>query len=265
MTAQEITKALAARHTEDVFIPECKDGPSAGSSHLRLDAWAMRKSWSNPTTYGYEIKVSRSDFIRDDKWHRYLELCSMFFFVCPPGLIQPTELPENVGLLWTSQTGERLFVKKKAPYREVAVPETMYRYILMNRVGITRYYSDHPRGSGAWWKQWLERRDADLETGKLVGKKLRALVSEKVDKVQTENLRLQKMVENVEETIELLKKYGFDLRRGPVSEWTVRDRLKQMREMFPPHLLRMIEDAAIALDRISQQVRQEEKKLEAAV
>ena len=59
MTAYDIQCALALKHIEDIYVAECKDGPSAGSFHSRLDGWAMVKSWARPHVLGYEIKVSR--------------------------------------------------------------------------------------------------------------------------------------------------------------------------------------------------------------
>ena len=49
---------------------------------------------------GYEIKVSRSDFVNDTKWQDYLPYCHQFYFVCPPDLIQPDELPKEIGLMY---------------------------------------------------------------------------------------------------------------------------------------------------------------------
>ena len=67
MNARDIVDLLSTKHSKDLFIPECKDGPTWGASHLRLDAWALTRSWASPCSYGYEIKVSRSDWMQDDK------------------------------------------------------------------------------------------------------------------------------------------------------------------------------------------------------
>jgi hypothetical protein len=61
VSANVLLKALAQRHKDDVFVPECKNGPTQTGSHRRLDAWVMLKTWSPVTMIGYEIKVSRSD------------------------------------------------------------------------------------------------------------------------------------------------------------------------------------------------------------
>ena len=72
MRASDLLALLAKKHSADVFVPECKTGGTWAGTHLRLDAWAMRRSWTHPTVWGYEIKVSRSDFLSDDKWVGYL-------------------------------------------------------------------------------------------------------------------------------------------------------------------------------------------------
>ncbi|HEV7298704.1 MAG TPA: hypothetical protein VGN72_05005 [Tepidisphaeraceae bacterium] len=50
-----------------------------------------------------ECKTSRGDFLRDrKKWHRRLEgyQCGNYrFFLTPPGLLEPTEVPDDWGLL----------------------------------------------------------------------------------------------------------------------------------------------------------------------
>jgi len=58
--AEVIIKALQIKHSDCVFVPECKDGPTQSvSNFLRMDAWVMVKSWSHPRMIGYEVKVSR--------------------------------------------------------------------------------------------------------------------------------------------------------------------------------------------------------------
>jgi hypothetical protein len=51
------------------------------------------------TIRGFEVKVSRSDFVGDDKWQTYLHYFNIFAFVTPPGLINPKELPPEIYLL----------------------------------------------------------------------------------------------------------------------------------------------------------------------
>lgn len=47
----DIKLALSKRHEKDYFLTEVKDGPTVRASHARIDAWAMKKSWSPDVYY----------------------------------------------------------------------------------------------------------------------------------------------------------------------------------------------------------------------
>ena len=61
---------------------------------------------------GYEFKVSRSDFLSDQKarnkhygpavpkWKHYLKYCHLFYWVTPEGLVKPEEVEAPAGLIW---------------------------------------------------------------------------------------------------------------------------------------------------------------------
>lgn len=67
-----IKDALRLKHANDFFLTEVKNGPSGWQgSNVRMDAMAIKKSWSQPNIIGYEIKVSRADFEQDHKWPKY--------------------------------------------------------------------------------------------------------------------------------------------------------------------------------------------------
>jgi hypothetical protein len=198
MKAKEILELLAVRHSDAVFVSECKDGPTWGGPHMRLDAWVMKKSWSKPGAIGYEIKVSRSDFFQDDKWPAYLPLCNELYFVCPWGLIQKNETPEACGLLYVTKNGEKLRAVKKAPWRDVDVPEDLYRYILMHRAEIVSGAAHKPVSDREYWEKWLADKKSTLDLGRRVSVKLKACIEERVvaaekqnEKLFLENQRLQ--------------------------------------------------------------------------
>jgi len=145
--AAKISKLLADKHSCDVFVPECKNGETWGARDLlKLDAWVLLKTYSPLTTIGYEIKCSRSDFENDQKWVGYLDLCHMFYFVCPAGMIRSIDLPSRVGLIWVSQTG-KLHTKRKAT-RENPDTEKLNRlliYVLMARSKIVATIPQTPQ------------------------------------------------------------------------------------------------------------------------
>ena len=142
ITAKHILGLLRQKHVRDVFVAECKDGSSWMAQHLRLDAWAMRRSWAPLTTFGYEIKVSRSDWTSDKRWSEYLPLCHRFSLVCPVGLIGAHELPADVGLVWA--VGNRLHTKRAAAYRQPDSAKlcSLMAYVLMSRARIVRHMHD---------------------------------------------------------------------------------------------------------------------------
>lgn len=68
----------------------------------------------NWTVRGYEIKLSRQDFLGDRKWQNYLPYCHFFFFASVPDVIHPGDLPEEIGHL---ELGESGLILRKKPRR----------------------------------------------------------------------------------------------------------------------------------------------------
>lgn len=124
MTSDEMLASLAAYHAGEgwAFLPEVLVG--TGFDQSRMDAVAF----STFPSLGfrricYEVKVSRSDFLRDVKvFHKKhaeaLRLCSEFVYAAPKGLIKLEELPPEAGLIQRRDDGS-LHLTKKAPQRDV--------------------------------------------------------------------------------------------------------------------------------------------------
>jgi len=144
MAAKDVELALSKIHTKDFFITECKNGPTWFGEHSRMDAVAITKSWAHPCVKIYEVKVSRNDFLRDDKWPQYLEYCNKFYFACPNGLITTDDIQDaRVGLIWVNDNGVCRTIKN-VPSRAVDIPASFYQYILYSRIDSERtpFYSD---------------------------------------------------------------------------------------------------------------------------
>lgn len=259
-SAHTILEALAVRHSKDVFIPECKDGPTHYSSHMRIDAWAMNRSWAHPVATAYEIKVSRADFLKDNKWPAYLPLCNQFYFVTPPDLISLSEVPAEAG--WLVIAGSRLLTKKKAPHRAIQLPEEIYRYILMCRVvvGRSEYQIERTKDERVQeWRQFVSRRVELRELGYQVSKAIR----EKADALSLENERLKKRMTEYDDTRSFLSGLGIDPDHA-VSTWSVEDRLKEQEALFPKHWIWTMRDLRNALDRALKQLEPKDINEEAA-
>lgn len=233
-TASTIKDLLASKHSNDVFVTECKDGPSC-SGMLKLDAWAMKRSWAHPCYYGYEIKVSRADFLSDTKWPGYLDYCNEFSFVCPKGVIQPNEVAESAGLLIVASTGTRLFTKKKAPHRDIPTPELLLQYILMARTQITKstYYSNTDTDQTAYWRQWLDDKTASLHLGTQCAEKLRKSYETQVYNVE----RDMKILRRENEALQTIKKFCTQIGVDP-HNWDVEKAVEAKVTKLPPHIRR---------------------------
>jgi len=237
ITANTILKALSDKHWQDIFISECKTGPSGYKGCVRLDAWVMKKSWANPLTIGYEIKVSRSDFLNDRKWQSYLPYCNEFYFVSPFKLILPSEIPADVGLLWLSSTGTRLFTKKKAPYRQIIIPEELYRYIMMWRSHIISEY--HRPSPEKFWKDWMEEKEQKVKFGSKVGKRIQVVIKKEIESVNRKNKYLIERMEKYDEIKKRIEDMGFDVSK-PLNEWEVFNKLQELKDIIPSKLVRVV-------------------------
>lgn len=164
VTAFEIKRALAEKHYKDFFITECKSGPTqiAAAGTLKiLDGLAIKKSWTAPCFTGYEIKVSRSDFLRDAKFYTYEEICNCLYIVCPKGMIDRTELPESIGLMYYDPEKKTITTRKRAIYRKIEYTPELLLYIIFSRLDSDRipFFSDRRAYFEAYAAGKTENRD----------------------------------------------------------------------------------------------------------
>lgn len=234
ITARDIVALLAIKHASDVFVPECKNGPTHSASHLRMDAWAMARSWKHPKIVAYEVKVSRSDFLQDDKWRGYLPYCNELYFVCPQKLIAPEELPGDIGLMVPSANCTRLYTKRKAVYRDIMINEDVLRYVLICRAKVTEDTSHDKCDQSVRWAEWLAHRKYTKDLGHRVGRALREVISEQITKAGDENRRLKEENNDLCSVRDTLQQLGFD---GHIpGSWSVESRVENLRKTVPPKL-----------------------------
>lgn len=211
MKAREVIELLAARHSNDVFVAECKDGPTWGGGAMRLDAWAMRKSWANPCTWGYEVKIDRGDWLNDRKWHLYRDLVHEFYLVAPEGVIKHDEIPPGIGYIRVASTGTCVMVKKKAVRAE---PSAEAQNILMQYVLQSRAIIDNQRPrytNPEFWADWLKRRHENRELGAVVSKALAQKYERDVVKVRDEMVEMERRAERAEKVLEAVRALGIDV------------------------------------------------------
>jgi len=137
ITAADIREVLSHTNYDNLFVPEFTWGG------LRIDAILI--DTDHRWIRGYEIKVDRKDFLKDNKWVDYSTFCSSLCVVCPEGLIQPEEIQKPFGLIWiNNRSYDRIQYKKKPSnfqrrnslawlYTYVRVLETEFRRIYFSQ------------------------------------------------------------------------------------------------------------------------------------
>lgn len=244
---------LEDKHLKDVFVPECKEGATWTGNGKRLDAWVLKRTWSPVTTIGYEIKTNRSDFLRDDKWPTYLGCCHHFYWVCPAGLIDKSEISAECGLLYATKTGGRLYTKKKAPRREIDPPWELLIYVLMSRasIGPSQFGYTQPREPGtAYWRRWLAKREEKRELGARVSR----AVATKVAEAEGARLLAEAKVEGYELFRGKLREAGIDPEL-PLNAWRAQSIIRELQEALPPGLVDNMEKTGDCLRSLADRFR----------
>ena len=244
--AHEVKHALSKKHAGDFFLTEVKSGSTWFSKELAiLDALAIKKSWTKPCITGYEVKVSRQDFLNDSKWPVYKNYCHRFYFACPKGLIQPDELPDDVGLIWLNPETGSLYTRKKSKFRDIEMPADMFYYIILSRLE----NSEHPFFTSK--KEYFEEYVADKINSGQLGFRVSSKLIEKVAAMETENARLQRMVEQYQHDADLLDKIRKIMRDKGFRTWRIEEELQEvLTAAIPPSLVNELEKIKAASERL---------------
>lgn len=104
-------------------------GAKAIADFVAIDKWR-----SSQSLIGHEVKVSRSDWLREVKdfkkgqWSKselVKKYCNQWYLVVSdPAIVKDGELPDDWGLMCLSSKGDKLITKKKAPALD-PVPMTL--------------------------------------------------------------------------------------------------------------------------------------------
>lgn len=198
LTARDVVEALRKHHTQDVFFSEVKTGATWGAipgGLQRLDGIAMKKSWAHPCITGYEVKVARNDFLRDEKWPQYRDVCHRLYFACPKGLIKPEELADDVGLIYINPETKAVTTRKAARYRDIELPTDLLYYLIICRL-------DNSRDDSVSRRMLIDDLRAYAEGKKdfkAMGCQIASRLAEDMRRVSDENKDLKHRMEGVEE------------------------------------------------------------------
>lgn len=202
MKSSDIKRLLEKRHSSDLFYCEVKTGSTWYSNFSIIDAIAIPKSWKNFAITGYEVKVSRGDFLQDNKWHKYLPYCNELYFAVPNNLVDPSELSDGIGLIYCTEKTTRKI--KKAARREIEkdkVSDMLFH--LMMKYNMQDSYPFHA-GKADFWEDWLERKKKSTE----IGWNVRSEIGKRLVNAEKENERFKKSDEKLKEITKLLEKYN---------------------------------------------------------
>lgn len=138
----------------------------------RPDVYTIDKTFEQLRARVYEIKVSRSDFLRDitsGKWTTYRAFSSAVIFATPDGLVKRSEIPDEAGWIVRNATGWRSL--KRATMRPLdTLPRKVWQKLLID--GIDR--ANQVRSSKRAMNAYL----AELSAAKKFGHEMAALAAE---------------------------------------------------------------------------------------
>ena len=262
MRSDEVLRALSRRHARDLWLTEVKTGPTlaapAGQLH-RIDGLALKRSWSAPCITGYEVKVDRLDWTRDDKWHALLAECHMAYVACPRGLIPPEEVPQDAGLIWVGDNGS-ISVRRKAPYRNMGLPSTLLYYIALSRTDSDRhpFFTDQRTALRAW----VADKDARAALGYSVARRLHDRLLDAEQRVRTAEAQAADAAHHAERW----QRAAEVLHAAGISTWgdAWEDRLRDALVGGTPTMIAALERVAAELGRVIAAARGAEKGRDAS-
>lgn len=198
MTARDLLDLLRTRYDKSFCTSEIMVGRKNVSSEGRIDFLAIAPSWSSPDITGIETKVSRADFVSDNKWPAYLPYCNHFWFCTSAGIVKAGEIPEQAGWLEASANGKKLFVRKKAPRLPEIAPkmeaELFKSLILRHHFRSHVLPTLHREEQLAAWRVWIADKQEKLH----LGKQVRHTTRKTFDAMEHELISMRNQVEGLE-------------------------------------------------------------------
>lgn len=104
-TERELQKDLAEylRCSELLTFTEIQI-PGMGGSRADIITVSPHK-YSTKDIRIYEVKLTRSAWLADKKYQKYLECCNRMYLACPKGVINRDEVPKEIGLITRNDNG----------------------------------------------------------------------------------------------------------------------------------------------------------------
>jgi hypothetical protein len=110
--------------------------PQVRSSEIRMNpdnGRAHKHQALDPVTVGFEVKISRSDFLHEvkqpEKRLAGMAVSRAFYFATPLGMVDPEEIPEGCGLVGVDMA-LRCHKIVPAPVRDIEAPSWTFAAII---------------------------------------------------------------------------------------------------------------------------------------
>ena len=120
--------------------------------------------WGENQRIGFEIKISRSDFLKEikqpEKRKKLVDLTNRFYFVAPERMLNKEEIPEDCGLIeispygggnWRKIEGYKVKTKKIALWTRAEEMKGMWENLLRKAWGQNR--QRYMSGEVSYWKR----------------------------------------------------------------------------------------------------------------
>lgn len=155
VSAFMIEEALRQKYPSPawVYMPELRCGPAANAhndkesidNRRRMDGFAMSMHPNkNLKRIGFEIKVTRMDFLREmngdsEKRMPAMSLTNEFYYVVPKGMVKVDEIPKDCGLMeYHPYPDDFVKIVKRAQVRDSQPPTWEFVASLLRRHDILR-------------------------------------------------------------------------------------------------------------------------------
>lgn len=116
-------EAVRKRSAKDDYMKIWRNALNSLPNVKIADVMSVIPSYKRFSLSMYEVKVTRSDFLRDlryGKWKGYLPHCHRLYFAVPSGMVKKEEIPEETGLIVRGPKGWK--VTKPGRKRKVDIP-----------------------------------------------------------------------------------------------------------------------------------------------
>jgi hypothetical protein len=206
----QIISALEKRFERDSYML-LTEVPTGGdvNGNLRFDAITLARYHNGFDVTGYEVKVSRSDFLRDAKLHLYPQYVNAMTLVCPRGMVDRKELPDGYGLMWYEPESGSLRYRRK-PEHDLARDTHQIRDSIIARLAFGSAPSRYGRYEDA--REYVQQKRELKNIGRLFGTMLAKRVDELSRATDTGyQERLERDYQKLRQLENILQDNGVDI------------------------------------------------------